>query len=121
MNKQDKEFIIQRIKTQYTEKSTTELDVLRHLDAKVKRPANVFAYMFGSIGAIIMGCGMSLVMTDIGQTLAINEPMISGIAIGVLGMLITTINYPIFKGILKSRKKKYAAEIISLSDRIMNK
>ncbi|MGN1121657.1 MAG: hypothetical protein ACI4RV_04760, partial [Eubacteriales bacterium] len=63
MNRNDQEYLVQKIRTQYTEKEHTQLDALRELDAKVKRPANVFAYIFGSISAIIMGCGMSLVMT----------------------------------------------------------
>lgn len=66
MNKNDQEFLVQKIRTQYTEKEHTGLDELKELDTKVKRPANVFAYIFGSISAIIMGAGMSLVMTDIG-------------------------------------------------------
>ena len=66
MNKNDQQFAVQKIRTQYMEKTSTELDALRGLDAKVKRPAKVFAYAFGSVSAIIMGTGMSLVMTDIG-------------------------------------------------------
>ena len=54
----------QKIRTQYMEKEATELDELREPDAKVKRPANAFGYTFGSIAAIVMGSGMSLVMTD---------------------------------------------------------
>ncbi|MGM9647879.1 MAG: dihydropteridine reductase [Eubacteriales bacterium] len=119
MNKQDQEFLVQKIRTQYTEKEATELDALRKLDQKVKRPANLFAYLFGSIAAIVMGCGMSLVMTDIGTAVGIGEPMIPGIAIGVAGMGMALINYPIFKKILCSRRKKYADRIIALSDKIM--
>lgn len=121
MNKNDQEFLVQKIRTQYTEKESTELDALRALDSKVKRPANVFAYVFGSISAIIMGAGMSLVMTDIGSTVGIADPMLPGIVIGVVGMLMALINYPIYKGILSSRRKKYADKIIALSDRIMKK
>ena len=119
MNKNDQEFLVQRIRTQYTEKEHTGLDELKELDAKVKRPANVFAYIFGSIGAMIMGSGMSLVMTDIGTTVGIGDPMIPGIVIGVAGMLMAIVNYPIYKGILGSRRKKYADKIIALSDKIM--
>ncbi len=119
MNKNEQDFIIQKIRTQYTEKEATELDALRELDSKVKRPANVFAYIFGSVGAIIMGSGMSLVMTDIGATVGISDPMVPGIVIGVVGMLMAIINYPVYKGILSSRKKKYADKIIALSDKIM--
>lgn len=119
MNKNDQDFLVQKIRTQYTEKEHSSLDELKELDAKVKRPANVFAYVFGSISAIIMGSGMSLVMTDLADIIGIQNPMLYGIVIGVLGMLMDIINYPIYKGILGSRRKKYAAEIISLSDRIM--
>ena len=119
MNRNDQEFLVQKIRSQYTEKESTELDALRELDAKVKRPANVFSYVFGSISAIIMGAGMSLVMTDIGATIGIADPMIPGIAIGIVGMLMAIINYPIYKRIMSSRRKKYADKIVKLSDKIM--
>ncbi|MGN0655181.1 MAG: dihydropteridine reductase [Ruminiclostridium sp.] len=121
MNQNDQEHLVQKIRTQYTEKEHTQLDVLRELDAKVKRPANVFSYIFGAISAIIMGCGMSLVMTDIGTTLGFNNSMVSGIIIGVVGLFMAIINYTIYKGILDSRKNKYAAQIMKLSDKIMDK
>ena len=120
MNKNDQAFLVEKIRTQYTEKEATELDALRELDSKVKRPANVFGYTFGSIAAIVMGAGMSLVMTDIGATVGISEPMLPGIVIGVVGMLMAIVNYPICKKILASRKKKSADKIIAISDKIMS-
>ena len=119
MNRNDQDFLVQKIRTQYTEKEHTGLDELKELDKKVKRPANVFAYIFGSISAIIMGAGMSLVMTDIAETVGIQNPMLYGIVIGIIGMFMAIINYPIYKGILGSRRKKYADKIIALSDKIM--
>ena len=120
MNKNDQVFIAQKIRSQYTGKAPTELDELRTLDRKVRRPANVFAYIFGCISALIMGAGMSLVMTDIGAIIGMASPLIPGITVGVVGMIMALINYPIYKGILGSRKKKYGAEILNLSDKIMN-
>ncbi len=119
MNKNDQEFLVQKIRTQYTEKEHTGLDELKALDTKVKRPANLFAYIFGSVSAIIMGSGMSLVMTDIGATIGIADPMVPGIVIGIAGMLMAIVNYPIYKGILGSRRKKYADKIIALSNKII--
>ena len=119
MNKNDQDFLVQKIRTQYTEKQHTQLDALKALDAKVKKPANIFAYIFGILSAIIMGCGMSLVMTDIGAMLGMSNTMTLGIIIGVVGLLLAVINYPIYKGILSSRKKKYAQQIIALSDELM--
>ena len=122
MNRNDQQFIMaQKIRTQYMEKTPSELDALRELDSKVKRPANVFAYIFGSISAIVMGAGMSLVMTDIGVTIGITSALVPGIAIGALGLGMALLTYPMYKGILNSRKKKYGAEILTLSDKIMNK
>ena len=119
MNKNDQEFLVQKIRTQYTEKEHSQLDALKELDTKVKRPANVFAYVFGPISAIIMGSGMSLVMTDIGTQFGMTETMVPGIAIGVIGMVMAIVNYPMYKKILASRRKKYADKIIALSDELM--
>jgi len=119
MSKNDQEFLVQKIRTQYTEKEHTQLDELKAMDCKVKKPANVFAYIFGAVSAVIMGCGMSLVMTDIGSVVGLDNAMVPGIAVGVAGLVLAILNYPIYKRILTSRKKKYADKIIALSDKIM--
>ena len=119
MNQNDQEFLVQKIRTQYTEKQHTELDALKALDAKVKKPANVFAYAYGSFSAIVMGAGMSLVMTDIGAIVGLANAMVPGIMIGVVGMGMALSTYPIYKKILNARKKKYASEILKLSEKIM--
>ncbi len=119
MSNNDQEFLVQKIRTQYTEKQHTELDALKALDAKVKKPVNVFAYVFGSISAVVMGAGMSLVMTDIGATVGIGEPMLPGIAIGVVGLVMALLTYPIWKRMMNARKKKYAPRILELSEKLM--
>ena len=116
MNRNDKDFIVQKIRTQYTEKQDSALDTLKELDRYVKRPAEVFAYIFGSVSAIIMGSGMSLVMTDIAKTLGITNAMPIGIVIGVVGMLMAIVNYPIYKRMLAARRERYADQIIALND-----
>ena len=119
MSNNDQEVLVQKIRTQYTETQHTELDTLKALDAKVKRPANVFAYVYGSVSAIIMGSGMSLVMTDIGTQFGMTETMVPGIVIGVIGMAMAIVNYSMYKKILASRRKRYADKIIALSDELM--
>lgn len=120
MNKNDTEFLVQKIRTQYTEKEPGRIDELKKLDSKVKKPANIFAYVFGSFAAIVLGCGMSLVMTDINVFLGITNPLVPGIVIGIIGLFFAIINYPVYKRILASRRKKYASKIIELSDKITN-
>lgn len=117
----DQEFIAQKIRAQYTEKQYTELDALKALDGKVKKPANVFAYTYGSISAIVMGSGMSLVMTDIGAIIGLESAMVPGIAIGLIGMAMALTTYPIYKRLLSSRKKKFAPQILELSEKLIGK
>lgn len=117
----DQEFLVQKILTQYTEKAHTELDELKALDANVKKPANVFAYVYGSVSAIVMGTGMSLVMTDIGAMIGLTAAMVPGIVIGVIGMGMALSTYPIYQKILNNRKKKYAPQIMVLSEKLMQK
>lgn len=115
----DKEFVVEKIRSQYTEAEHTELDELKALDAKVKKPANVFGYTYGSLGAIVMGAGMSLIMTDIGAMLGMTATLIPGIGVGIAGLILCCTTYPIYKRILASRKKKYTSKIMELSDRIV--
>ena len=117
----DKEFVVEKIRSQYMESEHTELDALKTLDAKVKKPAKVFGYIYGSIGAIVMGAGMSLVMTDVGSMLGMNDPLIPGIAVGVVGLVISCTTYPIYTKILNSRKKKYVPSIMALSEKLLQK
>lgn len=120
MDKNDQEYLVQKIRTQYVESKMSPLDSLKRLDTKVKRPVNIFTYVFGSLGAIILGAGMSLIMTDIGKTIGVASPMAPGVVIGVIGMLMAIANYPIYKSMMNSRRKKYKEQIMKLSDTIMN-
>ena len=117
----DKEFMVEKIRSQYTEREHTELDALKALDAKVKKPGKVFGFVYGSIGTIVMGSGMSLVMTDIGTVLGLTETLIPGIAVGTVGLAMVLTTYPICRKILTNRKKKFAPQIMELSGKLMRK
>ena len=106
MTNRDKNFIVEKIRTSYTEteKTQTDIEKLRELDKKVTRPATIFGYVFGGISALVAGSGMSLVMTNIGTALG-SAAMPVGIAIGIIGFAGALLTYPIFSKILKSRRK----------------
>ena len=110
---------IEKIRASYMEKEVTKLDELKELDKKVKGPAKVFAYVFGSLSSLVLGTGMSLAMKVIGGGLSFAMPL--GIGVGLLGILFCSVNYPIFKSILRKRKEKYSSKIIELSDSLLNK
>ena len=113
--------MVQKIRAQYVERECTELDMLCALDKRVRRPVNVFSYIFGSVSAIVMGAGMSLVMTDLARTLGMSgDGFVLGVIIGVVGLFLGVLNYPIHKLLLDKRKKKYAPEILAISESISN-
>ena len=103
------------ILAQYQEKEESKLDKLKALDKKVKRPADVFAYAFGTVGALVLGTGMSLAMGVIGNGLTA-----VGVVVGCVGILAVSTNHLIRNKILKARKEKYAQRIVELSDEILN-
>lgn len=67
----------------------------------------MFAYTYGSISAIVMGAGMSLVMTDIGVLLG-SLAMVIGIVVGIVGMVLVALAYPIYNRVLKKQREKIA-------------
>lgn len=94
---------------------------LKKLDSKVKRPANIFAFVLGILGALIMGAGMSLAMTDIGKIIGLlgGMAMLVGILIGIVGIVLISVAYPIYNSIIKKEREKIAPEIIRLTDELM--
>lgn len=124
MNKNDQQFLVEKIRTQYTEKEYTQLDELKALDRKVKKPANVFGYVWGIIGTLVMGAGMSFAMdvieagTYLGLITIGENMMPAGIVIGLIGIVMVCLTWPLYKRILERRRKKYAGQIIALSDKI---
>ena len=114
MEKNEK-VVIEKIRAGYTQKEVTKFDELKALDKKVKRPAEIFAYVYGSVSALVLGTGMSLAMKVIG------ESMLLGVLVGVVGIGLALTTYPIYKAILKHRKDKYSKQIFELSDSLLNK
>lgn len=106
---------IEKIRNNYTEKETTKLDELKALDKKVKRPAQIFSYVYGSLSSLVLGTGMCLAMKVIGNSMAL------GIGIGLVGIVLTLSTYPIYNKILNRRKNKYKNQILELSNSLLNK
>lgn len=107
--------IAESIAKEYAPRENSKIIALKKLDAKAKRPSNIFAYTFGIISSLVAGTGMCLAMQVIGGTI---PSMILGIVVGIIGFTCCGINYPIYKKILEKGKKKYAYEIVELAREI---
>lgn len=113
MNKREPELFAQKIRDEYAQKENEQLDELKKLDRKVKRPAKALAYAVGTVGSLVLGSGMCLAMGVIGNN------KVPGIVIGCAGIAMVSGSYPLYKAVLKARKAAYADEILALSDKIM--
>jgi len=114
---------IKRIREKYTAPTEIEdkMALLRKLDASVTRSAQTVAIIFGVIGALILGFGMSLIMTDFSDILGSYEDnsMVIGIIIGIVGGILVSLAYPLYNAIVKSKRRKLAPEIIRLADELI--
>ena len=114
---------LKRIRDRYTVPTVVEdkMTLLRRLDASVTNTAQAVALVFGVIGTLILGFGMSLVMTELAEILGISgdAAMAIGIIIGIVGGILASLAYPIYNAIVKAKRKKIAPEIIRLTDELM--
>ena len=64
---------------------------------------------------------MSLAMTDIGEVLGLSASlaMLIGIPVGVLGILLISLAYPVYNRTIRKERKKVAPEILRLTDELM--
>ncbi len=106
----------EQLANEYAPKDTSKVVALRKLDAKAKRPANIFTYTFGIVAALIFGTGMCLAMGQIGS--GTTGSLVLGILAGIVGMAAMGVNYPIYKKLLANGKQKYAFEIMELAKEI---
>ena len=105
----------QQIANEYTPKNTSKIIKLKKLDKKAKQGANIFVYSFGILSTLIFGFGMCLSMKVIGNE---STAATVRIIIGIIGIVLISVNYPIYKKLLEKGKKKYAFEIVQLAKEI---
>ena len=101
----------EKIRRQYLSRETNKMEQLQKLDSKVKAPGKVVASILGVVGSLVMGGGMAMIM--------VNDVIDTGLLLGIPGMLIALTAYPIYSLITNARKKKYADEILRLSNDIV--
>ena len=109
---------IEAIRKKYLPQEENKMEQLRKLHAVPTQKAQAASIAVGVIGALIMGTGMSLAMTDIGAMLG-SLAMVVGIVIGIAGMALVALAYPIYNRVLKKQREIIAPEILRLTDELM--
>ncbi len=107
--------------TQTKPKEVDRMEELRRLDLSATQSATVVSLCIGIIGTLIMGFGMSLIMTDLRNLFSIDRiaAMISGIIIGLVGVVAVLLAYPLYHRITKWKRKKVAPEILRLIEELL--
>ena len=109
---------IEAIRKKYLPKEADKMQQLRKLHAVPTQKAQAWAIAVGVIGALIMGTGMSLAMTDIGAALG-SLAMVLGIAVGLLGIVLVALAYPLYNRVLKKQRQRIAPEILRLTEELL--
>lgn len=112
---------LKKIREKYEPREENKMDRLRRLDAEVTKKSVMVSISAGTIGALIMGTGMSFAMTDIGAAVGFsqNVSMVLGVIVGIIGIALACAAYPLYNYILKKERKKIAPEIIKITEELM--
>ena len=109
---------VEAIRNKYLPKEEDKMEQLRKLHAVPTQKAQAASLAVGIIGALIMGTGMSLCMTELGGFLG-GTAMFVGIPVGIVGMVLVALAYPLYNRVLKKQREKIAPEILRLSDELL--
>lgn len=109
---------VEQIRKKYLPQKESKLDRLRKLDRSAYQKAQAWAIAIGIIGALILGTGMSLFMTKLGASLG-ELSMLIGIPVGIVGMVLVALAYPVYNRVLKTQREKIAPEVLRLTEELM--
>lgn len=112
---------LKQIRQKYQPKEESKMDRLRRLDSGITQKATMYSLIIGIMGALIMGAGMSLTMTDFGESIGLTGTigMIVGIIVGIIGIILVFFAYPVYNWIIKKEREKIAPEILRLTEELM--
>ena len=109
---------IKEIRSKYVPREENKMEQLQRLDASATQKATMYAIIVGVIGALILGTGMSLAMTELSGFLG-GTAMFIGIPVGLAGLVLVALAYPVYNRVLKKEREKIAPEILRLTDELL--
>lgn len=109
---------LQAIRKKYVVPETDKLEQLRALDAGVEKKATAVSLSTGILGTLLMGTGMSLILSELGAFLG-SASFPIGLLIGLSGIGILACAYPLYVRTLRKEREKIAPEILRLTDELL--
>ncbi len=105
---------VQKIKEKYVAREESKLEQMRRLDKNAEKPGRNVAITLGVIGTLVMGTGMSLIMEFAGSI----GIFAAGVIIGLVGVGLMALAYPINQSITKKERAKIADQIVALAEEL---
>ena len=109
---------VEEIRKAYLPKEEDKMAELRRLHAIPTQKAQAASIAVGVIGALILGTGMSFCMTKLGAALGMFAFVI-GILIGLIGLTMVILAYPLFNRILHKERERIAPKILLLTEELL--
>ena len=109
---------IEAIRKKYLPKEEDKMEQLRRLHSIPTQKAQAASIAIGVLGTLILGTGMSLCMTDLGAALG-HLAMVIGIFVGILGLVMVALAYPLYNSVLRKERQRIAPEILRLSEELL--
>ena len=104
---------IKNIRKKYVVSEEDKMEQLRRLDASVTGRGTTTALIVGIIGTLLLGIGMCCCMVWQGTW------FIPGVIIGVMGIAVLALAYPLYNLVTQKEREKIAPEIIRLTDELL--
>ena len=112
---------IHDIRNKYIKQEEDKMEQLRRLDKSVTQKGTMVSIIVGTVGSLILGFGMSLIMTDLGEALQVygTQAIVLGVVIGLIGVGLIASAYPIYNRTIKKERERVAPEILRLTDELL--
>ena len=110
---------IEGIRKKYLPKEEDKMTQLRRLHNSATQKAQAWAIALGVSGALILGTGMSLAMTDLGAAFGVYS-MPVGVLVGLAGLVPVALAYPVYNTVLKKERQRIAPEILRLTEELLH-
>ena len=112
---------VEGIRKKYLPQEENKLERLRKLHNSATQKAQTWAIVLGVIGALILGTGMSLAMTELATILGIlgSYAMLIGIVVGLVGLTLVALAYPVYNRVLQKERRRIAPEILRLTEELL--
>lgn len=104
---------LRKIRQKYAPKEENKMEQLRRLDQNVTNKGTMVAIVTGVIGALLLGVGMCCTMVWKSVW------FVPGIIVGLIGIGIVAVAYPVYNHVTKKEREKIAPEILRLTEELM--